>query len=130
MQPQPNAEILENPIFTLWIGEDGILCFISKKHPAQTIEDSKRLFADINKISGGQKKCMLMDLTNFHLPTRESREYGAIEIPKMAIAIAFLSRSVLGAMVANIFFKLKRQPYPTKMFVDENEAREWLKNYL
>ena len=72
MQPQPNAEIIESPIFTMWLDELGILCFLSKKHPPQTREVSEKLFADIRKISQGQKRCMLMDLTNFQLPTKES----------------------------------------------------------
>lgn len=130
MQPQPNAKITETPIFTMWLDELGILCFLSKKHPPQTLEDSKMLFAEIKKISQGPKRCMLMDLTNFQLPTKESREYGAVEIPMLATAIAFLSRTALGAWAANIFFTLKQQPYPTKMFTDEQEARKWLKKYL
>lgn len=71
-----------------------------------------------------------MDLTNFQLPGKESREYGAIELPNMVIAIAMMSGSVLGAWVANVFFILKPQPYPTKMFTDEKEARKWLEQYL
>lgn len=130
MQPQPNAEIVETPIFTMWLDEFGILCFLSKKHPPQTLEVSKKLFAEIRKISKGQKRCMLMDLTNFQMPGKESRDYGAIELPTMVTAIAFLSNSILGAWVANAFFIIRPQTYPTKMFTNEQEAREWLKQYL
>lgn len=130
MQPQPNAKITETPVFTMWLDELGILCFLSKKHPPQTLKVSKMLFAEIKKISQGHKRCMLMDLTNFQLPTKESRDYGAVELPMMTTAISFLSSSALGAWVANVFFTLKKQSYPTKIFTDEQEARNWLKKYL
>jgi hypothetical protein len=41
-----------------------------------------------------------------------------------------ISNSQLGKMLANMFFNMKKQPYPTKMFTDETEAKEWLKQYL
>lgn len=130
MNAPKDAEIIESPIFTMWLDDDGILCFLSKIHPSQTLEDSKKLFVEIKKVSQGQKRVMLMDLTNFQMPSKESRDYGAIELPNMVIAIAFLSNSPLGAWVANVFFSIKQQPYPTKMFTDEQKAREWLKQYL
>lgn len=130
MKPQPNTEIVEIPIWTMWFDESGILCFLSKKHPPQTIEESKALFSEIQKFSKGRKHCWLMDTTNFQTPTKEARDYGASEMAKMAKAIAFISDSSLGKIVINILLTLKPQPFPAKMFTDEQEAREWLKQYL
>jgi len=130
MEPPKNTETIETPIFTMWLDELGILYFLSKDHPAQKLEESKNLFAEIKKISKGKKRCMLMDLSHFKLPTKEARDYGAIELPKMVIAIAFISHSYLGVWAANIFFTIKKQPYPTKMFTNEMEAKKWLKQYL
>lgn len=128
-QPE-NGKVIENPVFTMWLDELGILCLISKKHKRQEIEETEKLFTEIKQLLKGQKRCMLMDLTNFQMPSKESRDHGAIELPKMVTSIAFLSGSVLGAFVANSFFTVWRQPYPTKMFTDEKKAREWLKKYL
>jgi len=113
----------------MWIDKSGILCFVSKQHPAQTVEESKQLFEDIRKISKGEKLCWLMDVTNFHIPTKEARDYGGSEIQKMTKAIAFLSDTVLGKYVINLLLIIKRQPFPTKMFIDEQAAREWLKQF-
>ena len=130
MKPQDNAEIIENPIHTIWVDESGILCFIAKQHPAQTVEESKQLFEDIRKISKEEKLCWLMGITNFQIPTKAARDYGESEIQKMTKAIAFLSDSMLGKYVVNILLTLKPQPFPTKMFTDARKAREWLKQYL
>jgi hypothetical protein len=58
------------------------------------------------------------------------RDYVAEVLPDIAIAVAIISRSAVGKMVANLFFSIKKQPHPVKMFNDEREAKEWLKQYL
>ena len=73
---------------------------------------------------------MLLDFSNFAQNSKEIREYINVEFPKIAKAVAMISENPLGRMIANIFFSVKKQPYPTKMFDDELEAKEWLKQYL
>lgn len=107
MKPHDNEEIIENPIHTIWIDKGGILCFVSKQHPAQTAEESKQLFEDIKKISKGEKLGWLRDITNFRIPTKEARDYGQSEIQNMTKAIAFLSNSMFGKYVVNILLTLK-----------------------
>jgi len=51
-------------------------------------------------------------------------------LPRYIKAIAMVSDSALGKMLANLFFTLKKQPYPTKMFTNEQDAKEWLMQYL
>src|SRR4051812_36740826 len=101
MQPQKDAEVVESSFYKMWIDESGILCYVSKEHPVLTFEDSKIIIEDLKKIGKGQKRCMLIDLTNFQMPLKTSRDYAAIEFPKIIKAIGFLSRSALGRMVAN-----------------------------
>lgn len=81
-------------------------------------------------ITGGTKICMLSDSTDSPPPNREMRDYAAEVIPEIAKAVAIISRSAVGKMAANLFFSIKRQPYPVKMFTEETEAKEWLKQYL
>ena len=115
---------------TIWFDETGILCAISKKKPQQTVEEAKASMAELLRIIGSEKVCLLIDVTHASENTREIRSYAAEELPKIVKALALVSSSVLGKMVANLFFQLKSQPYPVKMFNDETEAREWLKKFL
>jgi hypothetical protein len=125
-----NAKIMEWPTSTIWFDESGILYSISKKVPQPSLEETKKILEEFKSIIGDRKVCMLIDVTNTSESSRELREYAAEEFPKFVKAIAMVSGSALGKMLANLFFTLKTQPYPTKMFTNEVDAREWLKQYL
>jgi len=130
MRIPDNAAIIDTPTSTYWFDEDGIVCSISKKAPALSFEETKALLEQFQKDMNGKKVCILIDVTHSSETTREVRDYVAQEFPKFVKAIAMVSDSALGKMLANLFFSLKSQPYPTKMFNDEKEAKDWLKQYL
>lgn len=130
MEPPKDAKITETATSTYWFDENGIFCSVSKKGPAQTLEEIKKNLEEIKAVIGEKKVCMLLDITNTSESSREVRDYAAVEIPKIVKALAMVSNSELGKMLANLFFNLKHQDYPTKMFTGESEAKEWLKQYL
>ena len=125
-----NTEVFEFPASTMWFDENGILCSIAKKVPQQTIEEAKKTMVEFKKIIGGKKVCLLSDSTHSPPANKEMRDYAAEVIPEIVKAVAIISRSAVGKMAANLFFSIKKQPYPVKMFTDETEAKEWLKQYL
>lgn len=130
MVPPENAKIIELPNSIIWFDENGILCSIAKKIPQQTIEEAKKTMEELRKITGGKKVCLLSDSTDSPPANKEMRDYAAEAIPEVTKAVAIISRSAVGKMAANLFFSIKKQPYPVKMFNDEIEAKEWLKQYL
>ena len=131
MEPPKNVEVHDEPRSTWWIEENGVLCAVSKKNaPEITREESMRDFERIKKLTSGKKFCMLLEITNAGPTKREDREFNAAELAKIIKALALISKSPLGKMVANLFFNLKPPPYPAKMFTAEPEAREWLKQYV
>ncbi|CAN5379099.1 hypothetical protein BH11BAC3_BH11BAC3_02060 [soil metagenome] len=125
-----NTEVFEFPTTTMWFDENGILCAIAKKLPLQTVEEAKKTYSEFSKITGGKKICLLSDSTNSSPANKEMRDYASRTLPEFAKAVAIISRSAVGRMAANLFFSLKKQPFPVKMFTDETEAKEWLKQYL
>ncbi len=130
MVPPHDAELIDFPTSTMWFDEFGILCSVAKKVPQQTVEDAKITMVDFRKFTGGKQVCMLSDSTDSPPANKEMRDYAAEVMPEIAKAVAVISRSAVGKMAANLFFSIKKQPYPVKMFTDENEAKEWLKQYL
>lgn len=130
MVPPKNTKIIEWPNATMWFDEDGILCSVSKKAPQQTLAEAKQSVEDFKALTGGKKVCMLSDNTHSTAPNKEMRDYVALVMPDLVNAIAIMSASAAGRMVANLFFSIKKQPYPIKMFDDEATAKTWLKQYL
>jgi len=104
---------------------------ISNKTAPQNVEEAKEAMAMLQRYVGeGRKVCMLIDVTNTSETTREMRNFAAEQLPEIAKAIAIVSQSALGKMLANLFFSLKSQPYPVKYFNDETEAQKWLTQYV
>lgn len=130
MQPNFGAKIIETPLSTVWFDENGIFCSVTKKNAALTKEVFILYFEFIKRHAGEKKICWLGDVSQMSAPTKEARDFAAIETPKFVKALALITNSALSKMIANIFFSFKRPPYPTKMFTDEKEAKEWLKIYL
>ena len=125
------AKTIGLPGFTLWFDQEGILCALSNKVPMLRLEEVKEVVALLKGYLGDQKKvCMLLDVTHSSETNREVRDFAAAELPKITKAIAIVSHSALGKMLANLFFSLNSQPYPVRYFTDETEARAWLKQYL
>jgi hypothetical protein len=114
-----------------WVADNGVLHMISKKNaPTINIEETKTMFNAFVQAAHGKRFCILADVT-FSTPNdKATREFVAVELPKIVTALAMVSASPLGRMVANLFFSLKTSPYPAKMFSTENEATEWLQQYL
>lgn len=130
MIPPKNAVVTETPTSTYWFDENGIFCFVSKKSAPRSLEEVRKIIEDIKKLVGGKKVCMLLDATNSSESSKEIKDMAAEEFPKFVKAMALLSDSALGKMLVNLFFNIKKQPYPTKMFGDEAEAKTWLKQLL
>jgi phage anti-repressor protein len=130
MIPPKNIKVIDFPTSIIWFDEEGILYSIAKKAPPQTLEEAKKTMEVFREIIGGKKVCMLSDNTDSPSVNKEMRDYFAEVIPEVAKAIAIISRSSVGRMAANLFFSLKKQPYPIKFFESEEEARIWLKQYL
>lgn len=125
-----HATLVELETSTVWMEEPGLLCAIAKKRKSQTLEEAQASLDRLRALLGERKVCMLIDVTHTSESTPEVRAFAARELPKILTACAMVSSSALGKMLANLFFNLKSQPYPVKMFNDEAEARIWLKQFL
>ena len=130
MQPPTDAEVFDSKTGISWFDKDGILYSISQKVPALSMEETIQITEEFKKMLNGEKVCMLVDVTNSSESNKEARDYAAVELPKLVKAVAMVSKSAVGKVLANIFFKIKEQPYPVKMFNTVEEARQWLIQYL
>ena len=128
MKPPKDADIIETPTSTSWLDEEGFICSNSKKS-SLNIEASRKSLEIFLQKYGNRKYCFLVDVTNASHGNREQRELVTKEILKIANAIAFISNSVFGRMIGNLFISLTSLPCPAKFFENEEEARMWLRQY-
>jgi len=121
---------IELPECTIIARADGIL------HIAYTdiflhLEDSKRIFRETRSFSPWEKAPLFLSGTGFTNQDKASRDFnGSPEVLKHCSAIAFHSPSLAQKILANFFIKMMRPSVPTRFFTTEEDAINWLKNYL
>ncbi len=132
MLPPKDAFVSESESATWWIDDGGIVCSVSKKTGINaTREEMIRQFENFKKTNTGKKVCILFDIS--HAKPSEGlnkeREFLSEEMATIVKAMAVISSSALGRLLANLFFNLKAPAYPMRVFDNEHDARQWLRKY-
>lgn len=120
--------IYEGEIATYWF-EDDILVSLSKS-PKRTVANITNNVALVKSITGDKRIPLLIYLCDSPIPDKETRNFSTLQLPVIYSAMAMISKPGLSKFIMNILFSLKKPPIPMKSFTDENEAREWLNQYV
>jgi hypothetical protein len=112
----------------IWIGADGIMYISAIPESDVVIDDAVENVAVSIKMAKGKKYPALVNMKKVRSITRDAREYFAgEEARKPVINLAMLVGSPLSEMMGNLFMKLSKPQFSTKMFTSEEKAIEWLK---
>lgn len=131
MLPPEGADIEITSNAVNWFDEDGIFCSMSFKGAGvQSMETMIKEVENLKIRLKGEKVCMLSVVDGQQKSNKEVRDYAAEVLPELIEALALVTESILAKMTASIFFSIKKQDYPVKMFTDVEEAKKWLKQYL
>jgi hypothetical protein len=117
----------------MWVDKDGILYSVPKPGipPQLSREEILKEMDKLKAITGNKKVCMVVESNpNSPAPKREERDFIAEQINQVTKAMAIVTNSPVSRMIANLFFGLKPPPYPAKMFSNEKDAVEWVRQYL
>lgn len=132
MEIPKNVKVHEMTASYCWINEEGILFSVPKpgKPPEMTEEQIEKEMKAFIEIIGPGKICMVSEANpQSRPPTKEERDRAAELINPIAQAMAIITNSPVSRMIANLFFGLKPPPYPVKMFSNEKDAVEWIRQY-
>ena len=116
----------------LWFNE-GILYSTPKDGipPQLSDEEIKTEMDKFRKITDNKKVCMVAEANPKSKPARkEQRDYIASELASVTKAMALVTSSPVSRIIANLFFGFKPPTYPVKMFTNEKEATDWIRQYL
>lgn len=129
MTPPPNA--IMAPSGPTWLSEDGIMITINNKHTIHNIDDAIENLRITHLVAGDKARPLLVDMTYVKTMDRDAREeYMKPGNEKYVSAVALLTKSNMGRVVANIFMNFQKHLVPVKMFNDPVKAKEWLMQYL
>jgi hypothetical protein len=125
LSPPPGAELFKSDLATYWFYNSNILFSITRPSP-RTLASQENNIELVKRITNGKKICLLCDLTSILPPDKHNRDYLSREIPQVFNAIAFVSGSPLGKMVANILISLRINQVPAQLFSSVEVAKNWL----
>jgi hypothetical protein len=114
--------------------EDGILFVEYPSNLTITLQIAEKCVSDRLKFCKGKSYPMLADISNIKASQREAREYlSSEEGIKGITAGAFIVKSQFTRLLGTVFLSLNlnfnaKRP-PAKLFVDKDDAKEWLKQY-
>ena len=128
MTKPTNKETFEGDIATYWFDE-GILVSLSKS-PKRTVENITGNVALVKRITGNKRVPLLIYLSNSPVPDKETRKFSAEQVPIIYSAMAMVSKPGLAKFIMNILFAVKKPPIPMKSFINDKEAKEWLRQYV
>ncbi len=114
-----------------WLDDSGIVIAVGANHAIHTLEHAIENHKIIAELAGGIRRPFLIDMTDVKAMSHAARDYYAgPEPPKAITAVAILTTSSIGKMVANLFLSLTKPVLPTKMFTDFEEAKNWLMQFV
>lgn len=70
---------------------------------------------------------ILADIAKLKTPEKAARDYWATkEAEQVMKSLAIVAKSILAKIAGNLFLSINRPSVPTKMFIDEAAALDWL----
>ena len=116
---------------SLYLDEQGIVHVTSFQGVEETLDQAKASIAAIRQVSDGTLRPLLLDMRPIKSQTREVRNYYASPAASSAYTgVAILVGSPISRMIGNMFIGIGKLPVPTKLFSAEQEALQWLTNFI
>ena len=119
---------IDTPIADLWMDDDNIIHIHFKTTDEHGIDEARVVVSAHNQLAAGQPCLVLANIQDVKVGAdRAARKYYVSEeSSKYKLGMAMLVQSPMQRMLGNIFVKLSRPPYPTRLFSQADKAKEWL----
>ena len=110
--------------------EDGILHGVALPDRKQSLDDARRNLETADRLRGGVRVPLLLDIRSTGTLSREARElYAGDEGAERITALAFVSGSAFTRVVGNLFIRVAKTSYPVRLFSAEVDATAWLREF-
>jgi hypothetical protein len=110
---------------SLTIDDEGFLRLLWPVGAKITGPSAKGAFDEVNRICGGTRRPMLVDMATTKSVAREAR--AVFGQPCAASRIALLGKSPVDRVIANFTLGVSEVPCPTRFFTDREKAMAFLR---
>jgi len=130
-QVPSSPHVFDLSAYWTWMGDDGIARTKVKPHAEITIKEAQENSLAVNSFYKEKKYPLFIDSSNIKSITKEARAHFSIQNRETNItSFAILINSPLSRIIGNFFMGLNKPGIPTKLFINEQDAINWLKQYL
>jgi hypothetical protein len=130
METQTGPGVIETRTAQLWLGEDGIIRKVFLPNARETLADALESEEVIRQISAGKKRPILVDFTALRGMDPDARDYYISErAGSLLTACGGITKSMIGRVISNFFIGFNKPPTPVKLFNNEEQSIEWLKQF-
>ncbi|MET0793993.1 MAG: hypothetical protein ABW061_20905 [Polyangiaceae bacterium] len=113
----------------VWLGDDGIIRIEIRNPREHTLEDAIECVGAVRRAGGGVGRPLMSRVAAPGPMTSEARAYYAsAEAARAITALAMVTNSILGRIVANLLIGLNATPIPMRLFASENAGLIWIKS--
>ena len=131
MEIPSNCEIFDITCYWTWMGLDGIARTKVKPQAEVTIKESIENSVAVNSLYKAKKFPLLIDARQIKSISKEARDNFSIKNRSTNInSFAVIIESPLSRIIGNFFMGLNKPSVPAKLFNNEQDAVNWLKQYL
>jgi hypothetical protein len=124
----PDISINHTSICEISLDDDNILRVTVLKEGEMDLDEVKKCFEVYRSLGCDRKKALqLLDFTVPAIITKEARDYVDLMAPDFFIASAVVTQSLPVRIIVNFCMRFFNPAVPLKMFVNEEDARTWLK---
>lgn len=120
------------PVANFWVDDFGIVHIKLNAVKHHGIEEARVLVDIHNELAENVPCPVLCDLLAVQVGAdRAARmHYVTGEASRLKTGLAMLVNSPIQTMLGNIFLRMNRPPYPTRLFRNHADAMTWLKTFL
>lgn len=131
MAAEVEETVVTISVARMWQGPDGVLRVSGLPGVSVTLEGAEECISVTHELCGGRKVPVLVDIRQIKSIDREARAYfSGAEASMVVAAQGLLVGSPLSRIIGNFFLGLNEAPFPTKLFTSEQDALDWLAQYL
>jgi hypothetical protein len=112
---------------TVQLRDDGVVHFVCREGADLDAQNTLEMFATYRAVAGDGPILVLSDIRGMRSSTSESRALATTdEATALHGAAAVIVGSKLTRMMGNLFLRLNRPAYPTRLFDDLASGLAWL----
>jgi hypothetical protein len=129
--PPVDVHVIKTTAYSTWMGKDGVARTVVKPDIEVTLREAQENTNAVFALYVDRKFPLLIDARNIKYITKEARDHFSIRNRETKItAFAILIYSPLSRIIGNFFMGLNKPSVPARLFTDEEQAVQWLKQYL